>query len=118
MDQARGLDRSAAIIACRQGLGTLVVKLGEQLPLSLSTPASRIAWSNRDVTVETPAGRIAARAAIITVSSNVLAAGNIKFAPDMPKRYLDAAANLSLGSYDHIALLLPAIRSACRATMS
>jgi monoamine oxidase len=107
MDKARGLDRSAAIIACRQGLGTLVAKLGEQLPLSLSTPASRIAWSNRDVTVETPAGRIAARAAIITVSSNVLAAGNIKFAPDMPKRYLDAAANLSLGSYDHIALLLP-----------
>src|SRR5580693_3337219 len=107
MDKARGLDRSAAIIACRQGLGTLAAKLGEQLPLSLSTPASRIAWSNRDVTVETPAGRIAARAAIITVSSNVLAAGNIKFAPDMPKRYLDAAAKLSLGSYDHIALLLP-----------
>ena len=107
MDKARGLDRSAAIIACRQGLGTLVAKLGEQLPLSLSTPASRIAWSNRDVTVETPAGRIAARAAIVTVSSNVLAAGNIKFTPDMPKRYLDAAAKLSLGSYDHIALLLP-----------
>jgi monoamine oxidase len=107
MDKARGLDRSAGIIACRQGLGTLVAKLGEQLPLSLSTPASRIAWSNRDVMVETPAGRIAARAAIITVSSNVLAAGNIKFAPDMPKRYLDAAAKLSLGSYDHIALLLP-----------
>ena len=107
MDKARGVDRSAAIIACRQGLGTLVAKLGEQLPLSLSTPASRIAWSNRDVTVETPAGKIAARAAIITVSSNVLAAGNIKFTPDMPKRYLDAATKLSLGSYDHIALLLP-----------
>ena len=107
MDKARGVDRSVAIIACRQGLGTLVAKLGEQLPLSLSTPASRIAWSSRDVTVETPSGRIAARAAIITVSSNVLAAGNIKFAPDMPKRYLDAAAKLSLGSYDHIALLLP-----------
>ena len=107
MDKARGVDRSAAIIACRQGLGTLVAKLGEQLPLSLSTPASRIAWSNRDVTVETPAGKIAARAAIITVSSNVLAAGNIKFTPDLPKRYLDAATKLSLGSYDHIALLLP-----------
>ena len=45
----------------------------------LSTPANRIVWSNRDVSVETPAGRIAARAAVITVSSNVLAAGNIKF---------------------------------------
>jgi monoamine oxidase len=107
IDKAHGLDRSASIIACRQGLGTLVAKLGEQLPLSLSTPASRIAWSNRDVTVETPSGRIAARAAIITVSSNVLVAGNIKFTPDMPKRYLDAAARLGLGSYDHIGLELP-----------
>src|SRR5213078_3926572 len=48
-----------------------------------------------------------ARAAIITVSTNVLTAGNIKFAPDIPKRYLDAASKLSLGSYDHIALQLP-----------
>jgi monoamine oxidase len=41
------------------------------------------------------------------VSSNVLAAGNIKFTPDIPKRQLDAASKLSLGSYDHIALQLP-----------
>ena len=85
IDKARAQDRNAAI-ACRQGLGTLIAKLGEQVPLSLSTPASRISWSNRDVTVETPAGKIVARAAIITVSSNVLAAGNIKFTPDIPKR--------------------------------
>jgi monoamine oxidase len=106
IDKARAQERNAAI-ACRQGLGTLIAKLGEQVPLSLSTPASRIAWSNRDVTVETPAGKIAARAAVITVSSNVLAAGNIRFTPDIPKRHLDAAAKLSLGSYDHIALQLP-----------
>jgi monoamine oxidase len=102
-DKARAQDRYTAI-ACREGLGTLITKLGEQVPLSLSTPASRISWSKRDVSVETPAGKIAARAAIITVSSNVLAAGNIKFAPDIPKRMLDAASKLSLGSYDRIAL--------------
>src|SRR5258705_5988419 len=107
IDRARALERNNALIACRQGLGTLVAKLGGQIPLALSTPASRIAWSGRDVTVETPAGRIAARAAIVTVSSNVLTAGNIKFTPDIPKRHLDAAAKLSLGSYDHIALHLP-----------
>jgi monoamine oxidase len=106
IDKAHAGDRNAAL-ACRQGLGTLIAKLGEQLPLALSTPASRIAWSGRDVTVETPAGRIAARAAIITVSSNVLAAGNIKFTPDIPKRQLDAAEKLSLGSYDRIVLQLP-----------
>jgi monoamine oxidase len=105
IDKARAQERNVAI-ACRQGLGTLIAKLGEQVPLSLSTPVSRIAWSARDVTVETPAGKIAARAAIITVSSNVLTAGNIKFTPDIPKRQLDAAARLSLGSYDRIALQL------------
>jgi monoamine oxidase len=107
IDKARALERNNAPIACRQGLGTLIAKLGEQIPLALSTPVSRIAWSGRDVTVDTPAGRIAARAAIITVSSNVLTAGNIKFTPELPKRALDAAAKLSLGSYDHIALQLP-----------
>ncbi len=57
--------------------------------------------------METQAGKIAARAAIITVSSNVLTAGNIKFTPEFPKRQLDAAARLNLGSYDHIALQMP-----------
>src|SRR5882762_4595794 len=106
IDKIRAQDRNSAI-ACRQGLGTLVAKLGEPLPLSLSTAANRIEWGNRDAVVQTPAGRIAAHAVIITVSTNVLAAGNIKFAPDIPKRYFEAAAKLSLGSYDHIALQMP-----------
>jgi monoamine oxidase len=106
VDKARAQDRTTAI-ACRQGLGTLIARLGEQLPVSLSTPANRILWSKRDVTVETSAGKIVARAAVVTVSSNVLVAGNLKFDPDIPKRMLDAAAKLSLGSYDRIALQMP-----------
>jgi monoamine oxidase len=106
VDKMRAQDRSSAL-ACRQGVGTLIAKLGEGLPVSLSTPATRISWSGRDVTVETQAGKIAARAAIITASSNVLSAGSIKFAPELPKRTLDAASKVSLGSYDHIALALP-----------
>jgi monoamine oxidase len=105
-DKIRAQDRSAAL-GCRQGLGTLLAKLGDGLPVSLSTPAARIVWSGRDVTVETAGGKIAARAAIITASSNVLTAGSIKFTPDLPRRTLDAASKLSLGSYDHIALALP-----------
>jgi len=106
MDKAHAQDRSAAL-ACRQGLGTLVARLGEQLPLALSTPATRIIWTNRDIAVETPSGRIATRAVIVTVSTNVLTSGAIKFVPDLPKRQLDAASKLSLGSYDRIALLFP-----------
>ena len=105
IDKVRGGDRGA-VIACRLGLGTMMAKLADQVPLALSTPASRIAWSNRDVAVETAAGRIAARAAIVTASTNVLASGAIKFAPELPKRQLDAAARLGLGSFDHIFLQL------------
>jgi len=106
IDKARAQDRSSAL-ACRQGLGTLIARLGDGVPVSLATPATRLSWSGRDVTVETQAGKIAARAAIVTVSSDVLTAGSIKFTPDLPKRVLDAASKVSLGSYDHIALQLP-----------
>jgi monoamine oxidase len=106
IDKIRAQDRSAAL-ACRQGLGTLIAKLGDGVPVSLATPATRLSWSGRDVTVETQAGKIAARAAIVTVSSDLLTSGALKFAPDLPKRILDAASKVSLGSYDHVALQLP-----------
>jgi monoamine oxidase len=106
IDKIRAQDRTAAL-ACRQGLGTLITKLGDGLPVSLGTAATRISWSGRDVTVETQAGKIAARAAILTVSSNVLTSSALKFVPDLPKRHLDAASKVSLGSYDHIVLQLP-----------
>lgn len=106
MDRARMQERSAAIV-CRQGLGALLTRLGESVPVALGTPATRVAWSNRDVAVDTPAGKIVARAAIVTVSTHVLASGRIAFAPDLPKRQFDAASGLGLGSYDRIALQLP-----------
>jgi monoamine oxidase len=68
---------------------------------------TRIVWSGRDAQIETPAGTLAAKAVIMTASTNALLSGKIKFAPDLPKRQQDAAAKLSLGSYDHIALELP-----------
>ena len=104
-DQSRAQDR-AIDVATRQGLGALMARLGDGVPVALSTPATRVTWSGRDIGVETPAGRIAARGVILTVSSNVLASGAIKFTPELPKRQLDAAAKLSLGSYDRIALQL------------
>jgi monoamine oxidase len=106
VDRMRAGDRGS-VFACRQGLGTLIAKLGEQVPIALSTPVTRLDWGKREVMVETSAGKIVSRAAIMTVSTNVLSAGNIKFLSEIPKRTLDAAANLSLGSYDHIALQMP-----------
>ena len=106
MDRASAPERNAAI-GCRQGLGALLATLGKALPVSLSTPVSQVTWTGRSIGVETSAGRIDARAVIVTVSVNVLTAGHIRFTPELPKRHLDAAARLSLGSYDRIALWLP-----------
>jgi len=105
IDRARMRERRAAIV-CRQGLGALLAKLGESVPVASGTPATRVAWSNRDVAVETPAGKVVAHAAVVTVSTQVLASGRIAFAPDLPKRQRDAASGLGLGSYDRIALQL------------
>lgn len=93
-------------LACRQGLGTLIAKLGAQLPVLLSTPVRQITWSGRDAQVETTAGKITAKAVIVTASTNALLSGKIKFSPELPKRQQDAVSKLSLGSYDHIALEL------------
>jgi monoamine oxidase len=91
---------------CRQGLGALLRRLGASLNTTLATVVTRIDWGNR-LEIETEKGRINARAVIVTASTNVLAAGKIKFVPDLPKRQLDALSQLKLGSYDHVALELP-----------
>jgi monoamine oxidase len=104
-DLARQEPRDAGAF-CRQGLGTLVAKLADGVPVSLSTPVKRVSWQGRNLEVETPAGRLTPRAVIVTASTSVLTSGSIKFLPDLPKRQLDATAKLQLGSYDHIALEL------------
>jgi monoamine oxidase len=90
---------------CRQGFGALLAALADGLAIKLSTPATAID-TKRNLTVETPKGSITARAAIVTVSTNVMMSGAIKFTPELATRQLDAFAKLSLGTYDHIALEL------------
>jgi len=104
-DMARALDRDSDAF-CRQGYGALLAKLAAGLPVQLSTPVDAVAWG-KQLAVDTPKGNILARAAIVTVSTNVLTSDKIEFIPPLPKRPLDAAAKLALGSYDHIALEMP-----------
>lgn len=92
---------------CRQGYGALLAKLAADLPVRLSTPVTRIEWERGGVDLVTAKGPIRARAAIVTVSTNMLTADKIVFKPELSKRQLDAAAALALGSYDHIALEIP-----------
>ncbi|MEW6452999.1 MAG: NAD(P)/FAD-dependent oxidoreductase [Pseudomonadota bacterium] len=94
---------------CRQGFGTLLAKLAEGVPVQLNSPVEAIDTGNRNnrVEVKTPKGTIVARFGIVTVSTEVLNAGKIRFESERPLRQLEAAARLKLGSFDHIALELP-----------
>jgi monoamine oxidase len=92
---------------CRQGFGALLAKLAAPLPLLLATPVKTVEWWSRSrIEIDTPKGQFKTEAVIITVSTNVLTGGKIKLAPDLPKRHLDAAMKLKLGSRDHVALEL------------
>jgi Flavin containing amine oxidoreductase len=106
VDLARAAERDIAGF-CRQGFGTLLARLAQGLPVQLSTPVTAIHWDGRAMEVETSRGRLGARAVIVTASTNVLTSGKIKFVPGLPRRQLDAANRLKLGSLDHIALELP-----------
>ena len=105
VDFARSLERDVDAF-CRQGFGALLAKLAEGIPVQLNTPAVRLQSLRNSVEIDTTRGRINARAAIVTASNGVLAAGKIKFAPELPKRQLDASAKLTLGSYEHVVLEL------------
>ena len=89
------------------GLGTLVRAVLEPAagPVALATPARRIRWHEKaGVVVETPRGSLAARAAIVTVSTGVLAAGAIGFDPPLPAPIEEAIGALPMGLLSKIAL--------------
>jgi monoamine oxidase len=104
-DMARAVERDNSAF-CRQGYGALLAKLGTGFGAQLSTPVEAILWGNK-FAVDTPKGNFIGRAIIVTVSTGVLTSDKIEFIPPLPKRQLDAASKLSLGSYDHIALEMP-----------
>lgn len=106
VDVSKAVERDAAAF-CRQGLGPLMAALAGGLNVRLSTPVNRVnTWVRGKVEVETGRGTIVARGAIVTASTNVMAAGKIRFDPDLPKRHLDAFSKLALGSQDHVILEL------------
>jgi hypothetical protein len=106
-DLARAAERDNGFL-CRQGLGTLIARLADGLPLHLSSPVTKIDASERKgVEITTAKGRINARAVIVAVSTGVLAAGKLAFDPELPKHQLDAIDKLRPGSRDRIVLELP-----------
>lgn len=106
MDFARAAERDAGAY-CRQGFGALLAKVAEGVPVQLSTPVTHIdSGRGTRIEVRTSKGTLYGRYAIVTVSTEVLASGAIRFETEVPRRQIDAASKLRLGSYDHIALEL------------
>jgi monoamine oxidase len=85
-----------------EGYGALVEAHAGDLPIRLSTPALAIDWKGRGVRIETPAGVLAARAAIVTLPTGVMADGSVRFKPALPARKLSAIEHLPLGVADKV----------------
>jgi monoamine oxidase len=89
------------------GIGAFVARrLGTGLDIRLNTPVTRVHWnqSGGRVTAETRNGTLTARAAIVTVSTGVLAAEAISFDPALPTQVQHCVAALPMGLAMKVAL--------------
>nr|WP_314075525.1 NAD(P)/FAD-dependent oxidoreductase [uncultured Roseococcus sp.] len=80
-----------------EGVGALVARLAEGLPIRLDHAVTHLRWDGPGVVVEGEWGTLRAGAAIVTVSTGVLAAGGLRFTPELPAETLDAIHGLPLG---------------------
>ncbi len=80
------------------GYGNLVAAWGADVAVSLNARVDRIDWSGTGVMVETPKGTIRGRTVLSTVSTGILASGDIRFAPDLPDWKIESINNLPMGT--------------------
>ncbi|MFO1144438.1 MAG: FAD-dependent oxidoreductase [Amaricoccus sp.] len=84
------------------GYGRFIAGLADGLPAALGTRATAVS-EGRTVRVDTDRGPIEARAAIVAVSTAILAAGTIRFDAGVDA-HLEAAGRLPLGLADKVFL--------------
>lgn len=87
-----------------EGYGALVARCGAGVPVSLNTTVSEIDYSGAGVRLVTSGGVVKARRVIVTVSTNVLASGRIKFTPGLPPRLLRALDGVPTGMANKVAV--------------
>lgn len=91
----------------RGGYGAYLSRLAAGLPVRLDCPLERLDWSGRGVSLETPHGRLQAKAAIVTVPIPLLAAGLPRLSPAPPDDLAEAFAAFLPGTYEHVILNWP-----------
>jgi monoamine oxidase len=85
------------------GMGAFVSSFAQGLTIKLSTPVTAIRRSGSGpVQAVTAQGVFQARAVIVTTPMGGLQAGLVAFDPPLPRAYLDAIANLRMGTFEKI----------------
>jgi monoamine oxidase len=88
------------------GYGTMMSIYGAECPIALGTPVSLIEHGAADrIRVIASAGTVAARAAIVTLPTNILAEEGVRFVPTLPGK-VEAASRLPLGLADKLVMTL------------
>jgi monoamine oxidase len=90
----------------REGYGALVQRWAADVPVTLNAPVTKVRWGGNGVSVESARGTIRGRRLLLTVSTNILAAGRIAFDPPLPGWKLEAASALPLGVHNRIGVML------------
>ncbi len=88
-----------------RGYGALIAAAGADLPIRLGTRAKAVDRRRSPLRLETDAGTITAAAVIVTVSTNVLASGALRFDPPLDDK-AQAATHLPLGPANKLFLRL------------
>jgi monoamine oxidase len=88
------------------GLGAYLARLGAGLPVRLGAAATAIDWSGAGVRIETSAGTLRARAALVTVPVAVLQT-SLRFTPELPAAAAEAIHGFTPGVYEHVVLHWP-----------
>jgi monoamine oxidase len=89
----------------REGFGNLIARFGADIDVNLNCPVDSIDWTRKEIRVKTRKGTIECRSVLITVSTGILSAGDIRFDPVLPEWKQSAIMALPLGTHNRVGIL-------------
>ncbi len=89
----------------KEGYGALIARYGADLDVTNNCAVERIDWGGREIVLHTAKGTVTAKRVLVTVSTGILGAGDIRFDPVLPQWKQDAVAGLPLGTHNRIGFL-------------
>lgn len=88
-----------------RGLGTVVANYGKDVPVVLDAEVKTVRWGGRNgVAVEGAFGKVEARACVVTLPTDVVSQGAVRFDPPLPPEKMRAFEDLPLGGLEKITL--------------